>query len=69
MSCQKRDGDIDNFSHENQAAPPALSSGRKMRIGIKSYLLRCLESDLREHNAVPFADTIIIDAALVQVLK
>ena len=29
-----------------------------MRIGIKSYLHRCLESDLREHNAVPFADTI-----------
>ena len=41
-----------------------------MRIGINSYLLRCLESDLLEHNAVSFADTIIIDdAAIVQVLN
>ena len=41
-----------------------------MRIEIKSYLLRCLESDLLEHNAVPFADTIILDgAAVVQVLN
>ena len=55
MSCQTRDGDIDHFfSHENQAGPPALSTGGKMRIGIKSYLLRSLESDLLEHNAVPF---------------
>ena len=41
-----------------------------MRIGIKSYLLRCLESDLLEHNAVPFADKIMInDASVVQVLN
>ena len=71
ISCQTRDGDIDNFfSHENQAAPPALSTGGKMRIGIKSDLLRCLESDLIEHNTVPVADAIIIDgAAVVQMLN
>ena len=70
ISCQTRDGDIDNFfSHENQGAPPALSTG-KMRIGIKSDLLRCLESDLPEHNAVPVADAIILDgAAIVQMLN
>ena len=41
-----------------------------MRIGIKSDLLRCLESDLLEHNAVPVADAVIIDgAAIVQMLN
>ena len=47
ISCQTRDGDIDNFfSHENQAAPPALSTGGKLCIGVKADLLCCLESDL-----------------------
>ena len=51
ISCQTRDGDMDNFfSHENQAAPPALSTGGKMRLGVKADLLRCLESDLLENN-------------------
>ena len=41
-----------------------------MRIGIKSDLLRCLKSDLPEHNAVPVADAIILDgAAIVQMLN
>ena len=41
-----------------------------MRIGIKSYLLRCLESDLLEQNAFPVADVIILDgAAVVQMLN
>jgi hypothetical protein len=45
ISCQTRNGDIDNFfSHENQAAPPALSTGGKLCIGVKADLLFCLES-------------------------
>ena len=45
ISCQTRDGDMDNFfSHENQAAPPALSTGVKMLFGVKADLLRYLES-------------------------
>ena len=74
ISCQTRDGDIDNFfSHENHAAPPALSTGGKMRLGVKADLLSCLESDLLENNAnnsAPVADATILDgAAVVQMLN
>ncbi|XP_034062878.1 uncharacterized protein LOC117540355 [Gymnodraco acuticeps] len=69
--CQTRDGDIDNFfSHENQGSPPALSTGGKIRIGVKADLLRCLESDLLENSSVPMADATIFDgAAVVQMLN
>ena len=72
ISCQTRDGDINNFySHENQAAPPALSTGGKMRLGVKADL--CLESDLLEkkcNNSVPVTDATILDgAAVVQMLN
>lgn len=62
---------MDNFvSHENQAAPPALSTGGKMRIGVNADLLRCLESDLIKNNSAPVADATIIDgAAVVQMLN
>jgi len=71
ISCQTRDGDIDNFFfHENQAAPPALSTRGKMRLGVKVDLLRCLESDLPEYNSAPVADATILDgAAVVQMLN
>ena len=50
ISYQTRDGDMDNFSsHENQAAPPALSTGGEMWIGVKADLICCLESDLPEY--------------------
>lgn len=58
------------FSHENQAAPPALSSGGKLRFGVKADLLRCLESNLPENKSVPEVDAVILDgAAVVQMLK
>ena len=71
ISCQRRDGDIDNFfSHENQGSPPALSTGGNIRIGVKADLLRCLESDLLENSSVPMADATIFDgAAVVQMLN
>ncbi len=69
ISCQTRDGDMDNFfSHENQAAPPALSTGGKLRFGVKADLLRCLESDLLEEsmsNGAPITDATILDGAVV----
>ena len=47
ISCQTRHGDLDEFfSHENHSAPPALSTSGKLRIGVKSDLLHCLESSL-----------------------
>lgn len=71
ISCQTRDGDIDKFfSHENQAAPPALSIGGKMRSGVKADLLHCLESDSPEHNSAHVVDATILDgAAVVQMLN
>ncbi len=69
ISCQTRDGDMDNFfSHENQAAPPALSTGGKLQFGVKADLLRCLESDLLEEsmsNGAPITDATILDGAVV----
>ena len=67
ISCQTRDGDLDNFfSHENQAAPPALSTQGKIRLGVKADLLHCLESDLPENNcSAPVSDAIILDGAVV----
>ena len=67
ISCQTRDGDLDNFfSHENQASPPALSTQGKIRLCVKADLLHCLESDLPENNcSAPVSDAIILDGAVV----
>ena len=43
ISCQVRDGDLDEFfRHENQSCPPSLSQNGKLRHGTKSDLLHCL---------------------------
>jgi len=71
IACQTRDGDIDSFFfHENQAAPPALSTGGRMRIGVKADLLRCLELDFPQSNSAPVVDATVLDgAAVVQMLN
>ena len=57
ISCQTRHGDLDQFfSHENHAAPPALSTSGKLRIGVKADLLHCLQS---EGRSVPLLDAIV----------
>ena len=44
IGCQTRDGNLaEFFQHENQAWPPALSDGGKLRLGTKSDMLTCLE--------------------------
>lgn len=66
ISCQTRDGNLDQFfSHENQAAPPALSTGGKLQLGVKADLLHCLEKDLPGETGVPVVDA----AAVVQMLN
>ena len=46
IACQTRDGDLNTFfSHENQAAPPSLSTGGKLRLGVKADLLKCIIPD------------------------
>ena len=70
IACQSRDGDLDQFfSHENQAAPPALSRGGKLCLEVKADLLHCLKSDQTETTSPPVADATILDgAAIVQML-
>ena len=70
IACQSRDGDLDQFfSHENQAAPPALSTGGKLHLAVKADLLHWLKSDQTESTSPPVVDaTIIVGAAIVQML-
>ena len=44
ITCQTRDGNLEDFlQRENQAWPPALSDGGRLRLGTKSYILTCLD--------------------------
>ena len=73
ISCQRCDGDLDEFSlHENQACPPSLSSMGKLWLGAKSDIVSCLENLTTMTDAVekPTADAVIVDgAATVNMLK
>jgi len=71
ISCQTREGDLDEiFAHENQACPPSLSNMGKLRLGTKSDIVGCLEklvpSTTREDSLpdvqpchVPTVDTVV----------
>ena len=71
IECQSRDGDLDQFfSHKNHAAPPALSTGGKLRLAVKADLLHCLKSDQTETTSASVVDATILDgAAIVQMLN
>jgi hypothetical protein len=71
QECQTRDGNLDElFRHENQACPPALSDGGRLRLSIKSYLLTCLEDVSDAHSETPDTTSIVLDGAvIVQMLK
>lgn len=73
ISCQTRDGDLDNFfKHENQPCPPALSMNGQLRLPTKkSELVDCLQSHTSSQNTKPEnVDAIIIDGAvLVNMIK
>jgi hypothetical protein len=73
VACQARGGDVDKFfSHENQASPPSLSQGGKLRIGTKADLMHCLEAEITapEEPAAPVVDAKFLDgAAVVQMLS
>ena len=68
ICCQTRHGDLDEFfSHENHAVQPALSTGGKLRVGVKSDLLNCLESSPSEDRSEALLNaTVLGDAAIVQ---
>ena len=68
ISCQSRDGDLDEFfKHENQSCPPALSNLGKLRLPRKkSELVECLQANVNLQSSMPTdINTIIIDAAAI----
>jgi len=67
VSCQTRNGDLDQFfSHENQAAPPSLAESGRMRLGTKADLLRCITPRESEAEAAtPAVDAVFLDGACV----
>ena len=71
ITCQTRDDNLEDFfQQENQAWPPALSDGRKLRLGTKSDILTCLDdlspSQTKSHDAT----CIVLDgAAIKQMMK
>ena len=73
ISCQTRDGNLDEFfKHENQGCPPSLSHLGKLRLPKKKYeLTECLEANTTRPTEVPSAiDATIIDgAAVVNMIK
>ena len=73
ISCQTRDGDLDEFfKHENQGCPPSLSHLCKLRLPKKkSDLSECLQAHTTPQSEVPGGiDVSIIDgAAVVNMIK
>ena len=47
--------------HENQAAPPSLSLGGKLRLGTKADLLDCLGVEEIQSTGSPAADAQLLD--------
>ena len=68
ISCQTREGNLDEFfQHENQSCPPSLSQDGKLRLPQKkSELAECLQSSTTPQTRMPEAvDAIIIDGSVV----
>ena len=72
ISCQARDGNLDEFfSHENQPYPPSISKHGELRSCNKSELLKSLETvHTTPLSNTPNVDALLIDgAALINMLK
>lgn len=71
ISCQTRDGNLEDFfQHENQAWPPALSDGGRLRLGTKSDPLTCLEDLSPAQTKAPDVTCVVLDgAAIVQMIR
>lgn len=63
ISCQTREGDLDNFfAHENHAYPVSLSDDGKLKQAKnKSEFLDCLDDIVKPHYNPPVVDAIAID--------
>ena len=71
ISCQVRDGNLEEFfHHENQTFPPALSKDGTARSGTKLNLLTCLEEIHISTQDIPVVDCVIHDGpAIVNILS
>ena len=71
ISCQVREGDLDDFfQHENQSFPSSLSQQGNLHHGSKSDLLECFEKLCLAQEDVPDADVLILNgAAIVNIIK
>ena len=71
ITCQTRDGNLEDFfQQENQAWPPALSDGGRLRLGTKSYILTCLDDLSPSQTKTHDATCIVLDgAAIKQMMK
>ena len=71
ISCQTRDGNLEEFfRHENQACPPSLSDAGRLHLGTKSDLLMCLEGLSEAQSEAPSVTNVVLDgAAIIQMLK
>ena len=72
VASQFRDGNLDEFfSHENQPCPPSLSDRGKLKLGIKSDIVRCLEDVIEEQDdTTPSVEVVVLDGpAIVHMLK
>lgn len=75
ISCQTRDGNLDElFEHENQACPPSLSNMGKLRLGTESDLVSCLEKLVSTPSPTDLGDSLPslslgTDTAIVNMLK
>lgn len=66
VSCQVRDGNLDEFfRHENQAYPPSLSQFGQLRLGSKSDLLVPLEKIITPQTESPEIEALILDGAVI----
>ena len=66
IACQSRDGNLEAFfKHDNQAWPPSLSKAGKLRDGVKSDVLVCLEGLGYNPNGTPQVYAKILDGAVV----
>lgn len=71
IGCQNRGCNLDDFfSHENQACPPSIAYGGRLRQTSKSDLLRCFENLHKTRTDESEVSVVILDgAAMVQILK
>ena len=71
LYIKTRNGNLEDvFQHKNQAWPPALDDGGRLRLGAKSDMLTCLVDLSPSQTKTPDATCIVLDgAAIIHMMK